>query len=68
MAPHMARMVGFRRAIPQLYGAAIVGALIMLVADWLGRSLMFPYQVPAGLLATFIGTPYFLWLMWRRRT
>lgn len=67
MAPHMARMLGFRRPIPQLYGAAILGALIMLLADWLGRNLMFPDQVPAGLLATFIGAPYFLWLMWRRR-
>lgn len=60
MAPHMARMTGLQRPMPQLCGAAIIGALIMLLADWLGRNLLFPYQVPAGLLATFIGGPYFM--------
>jgi len=46
-------------------GSAALGCLIMVLADWLGRNLMFPYQVPAGLLATFIGAPYFLWLVRR---
>ncbi|MGK6317386.1 Fe(3+)-hydroxamate ABC transporter permease FhuB [Neorhizobium sp. DT-125] len=65
LAPHMARMIGLRRAMPQLYGSAVIGALIMLVADWFGRNLLFPYQVPAGLLATFIGGPYLTGLIWR---
>lgn len=65
MAPHIARMMGLQRPMPQLCGAAVLGALIMLAADWLGRNLLFPYQIPAGLLATFIGGPYFMWLMAR---
>lgn len=67
MAPHMARLLGLRRALVQLYGAALLGALLMVVADWLGRTLIFPWQIPAGLLATFVGGPYFMWLMIRRR-
>ncbi|CNF09698.1 iron-hydroxamate transporter permease subunit [Yersinia nurmii] len=63
MAPHMARMLGFRRAIPQLIIAAIIGGLLMVFADWFGRMLLFPYQIPAGLLATFIGAPYFVYLL-----
>lgn len=63
MAPHMARMLGFRRAMPQLMMAAILGGLLMLFADWAGRMLLFPYQIPAGLLATFIGAPYFIYLL-----
>lgn len=66
MAPHMARMLGLRRPVPQFWGAAGLGAFIMLLADWLGRNLLFPYQVPAGLFPTFIAAPYFLWLMRRR--
>ncbi len=66
MAPHMARMMGLQRPVPQLFGAALLGALIMLVADWFGRNLIFPYQIPAGLIATFIGGPYFTKLMARR--
>ncbi|WP_075182146.1 Fe(3+)-hydroxamate ABC transporter permease FhuB [Pantoea sp. 1.19] len=65
MAPHMARMLGFRRALPQLFIAACLGGGIMLVADWCGRMLAFPDQIPAGLLATFIGAPWFVWLLRR---
>lgn len=63
LSPHMARMMGFRRAVPQLGMSAIVGGLLMLVADWCGRIVMFPDQIPAGLLTTFIGAPYFIYLL-----
>jgi iron complex transport system permease protein len=65
MAPHMARMMGLQRPMPLLYGSAVLGALIMVVADWLGRNLLFPYQIPGGLLATLVGGPYFMWQMGR---
>jgi ABC-type Fe3+-siderophore transport system permease subunit len=67
MAPHMARMLGFQRARPQLYASAILGGLILLCADWAGRMLIFPWQIPAGLLAALVGGPYFLVLLWNRR-
>jgi iron complex transport system permease protein len=63
MAPHMARMMGFRRAGPQLMMASLLGGMLMLLADWGGRMLLFPNQIPAGLLATFIGAPYFIYLL-----
>ena len=63
MAPHMARMLGFRRALPQLVVSALLGGGLMIVADWCGRMVAFPNQIPAGLLATFIGAPYFIWLL-----
>ncbi|MCT4713546.1 Fe(3+)-hydroxamate ABC transporter permease FhuB [Enterobacteriaceae bacterium H18W14] len=63
MAPHIARMLGFRRAMPQLVMAALLGGMLMVAADWCGRMLLFPDQVPAGLLATFIGAPYFVYLL-----
>jgi ABC-type Fe3+-siderophore transport system permease subunit len=65
IAPHLARMLGFQRALAQLAGAALIGALIMVSADWLGRTLLFPRQIPAGLVAALIGAPYFLWRMRR---
>lgn len=63
MAPHMARMLGFRRAMPQWMVASILGGLLMVFADWCGRMVIFPDQTPAGLLATFIGAPYFIYLL-----
>ncbi|MEG3135204.1 Fe(3+)-hydroxamate ABC transporter permease FhuB [Rouxiella sp. T17] len=63
MAPHMARMLGFRRALPQWMVASVLGGLLMVLADWCGRMILFPNQIPAGLLATFIGAPYFIYLL-----
>ncbi|MDP0172683.1 hypothetical protein Q7299_02460 [Glaesserella parasuis] len=34
--------------------------MIMVFADWLGRQMLFPYEVPAGLVATLIGGDLFL--------
>ncbi|PJI50508.1 MAG: Fe(3+)-hydroxamate ABC transporter permease FhuB [Pseudomonas sp.] len=67
IGPHIARHLGVRRAAPQLLLSAVAGALIMVVADWLGRNIAYPWPVSAGLLAAFIGCPYFLWLMHRER-
>jgi iron complex transport system permease protein len=68
MAPHMARLLGLRRAVPQALAGALIGAALMVLADWLGRNLLFPNQVPAGLLVAFIGGPYFLILMWKQKS
>lgn len=67
VAPHLARaLVGGRhlRTVPvaMLLGAALVG-----LADALGRSLIAPAQIPAGLMAAVLGAPYFVWLLWRSR-
>lgn len=65
MAPHMARAIGFRRPISALVAAAIIGATIMVIADWIARIAIYPNQLPVGIVATLIGGPYFLWLMRR---
>ena len=66
MAPHAARMLGLRRALSQLLGATLLGMLVMVIGDWLGLNLIFPYQIPAGLMASLIGGPYLMLLMLRR--
>jgi len=63
MGPHLARLVGFRRPLIEVIGSALIGSLLMVSADWLGRNILFPYQVPAGLVATLIGGPYLIWLI-----
>jgi ABC-type Fe3+-siderophore transport system permease subunit len=66
LAPHCARFLGLRRPLPHAYGSIVLGGMIMVTADWLGRNVLFPYEVPAGLLAALIGGPYFIWLIARR--
>ncbi|WP_147572953.1 iron chelate uptake ABC transporter family permease subunit, partial [Cellulomonas massiliensis] len=67
VAPHLARaLVGSRhaRVVPV---AMLLGALVLSVADTLGRTVLAPTQVPAGLVTALIGTPYFVVLLWRSR-
>jgi ABC-type Fe3+-siderophore transport system permease subunit len=66
MGPHLARLVGFQRAATHLFASALSGGLILLAADWVGRNILFPFQVPAGLLATLVGGPFLLYLIGRR--
>ncbi|BAN95050.1 transporter permease [Plautia stali symbiont] len=42
-----------------------LGGGLLVFADWCGRMLAFPDQIPAGLMATFFGAPYFIWLLRR---
>lgn len=67
VAPHMAYLLGFRRASSQLAAATLFGTLIMVLADWLGRQILFPQEVPAGLMASLLGGSYFLWRVRRSR-
>lgn len=66
VAPHMARLLGLRQPLTELYGAALIGGLVMVAADFVGRSIAFPWQMPAGLVAAMIGAPVFLWLLSRK--
>ncbi|WP_404472157.1 Fe(3+)-hydroxamate ABC transporter permease FhuB [Vreelandella venusta] len=65
LAPHLAKMLGFQQARAHLLSAALIGALIMTSADWLGRQWLFPQEIPAGLIASLIGGAYFMWRLAR---
>ena len=61
MAPHLARLLGVSKARDHLLCSALVGIFLMLVADWLGRQLLYPQEIPAGLVASLIGGIYLMW-------
>lgn len=67
VAPHLARsLVGTRhgRAIPV---SMLLGGLLVCVADALGRTVVAPSQVPAGLMIALVGAPYFVWVLRKSR-
>ncbi|NNN29450.1 iron ABC transporter permease [Streptomyces sp. S3(2020)] len=67
VAPHLARsLVGARhsRAIPV---AMLLGGLLVCVADALGRTVIAPAQLPAGLMIALVGAPYFVWVLRQSR-
>ncbi|SDS01046.1 iron complex transport system permease protein [Paenibacillaceae bacterium GAS479] len=66
MAPHIAKsLVGPRNQL-SLPIAMLIGGWLLLAADTIGRNLADPSGVPAGVVAAFIGAPYFVYLLLRR--
>lgn len=67
MAPHMARrLVGssFGALLPT---AALLGGILVMIADLIGRTLFLPLEVPAGVFTAGIGAPYFIYLLFKTR-
>ncbi|WP_443058939.1 iron ABC transporter permease [Streptomyces sp. NBC_00388] len=67
VAPHAARALVGRRHTRVLPVAALMGALLVVAADMIGRTVIAPAQIPVGVVTAVIGAPYFGWLLWRAR-
>lgn len=70
MAPHIARrLVGnVHRYILPICG--VIGALLVMLSDYIGRIVFAPAELPVGVIIAIIGVPYFIYLLYRdkRRT
>lgn len=65
IAPHLARqLVGAKHQF-LLPASALLGGLLVLVADTIGRSILEPSEIPAGIVVAVLGAPYFLYLLAR---
>ncbi|MEJ8660669.1 Fe(3+)-hydroxamate ABC transporter permease FhuB [Streptomyces sp. MS1.AVA.4] len=67
VAPHAARALVGRRHNRVVPVAVLLGALLVCTADLIGRTVIAPAQLGAGLMTAVIGTPYFLHLLVRSR-
>lgn len=67
IVPHiMRRLVGDESRL-LLPGCAMGGAVMLLLCDLLSRMLFQPYELPVGIALSFIGGPFFVWLLLRQR-
>ncbi|MFD5319730.1 FecCD family ABC transporter permease [Streptomyces sp. NPDC127098] len=67
VVPHLLRMVagpGHRFLVP---GSALAGALVLLAADLVARTVAEPAELPLGVITGLIGSPFFFWLLRRTR-
>lgn len=67
VAPHAARALVGGRHVRVIPVAVLLGAVLLGVADLVGRTVIAPAQVPAGLVVALIGAPYFVYLLARSR-
>lgn len=63
IAPHIAKsLVGYKhRLVIPLSG--LVGAILLVIADIIGRTIIAPTEIPVGIVTSIIGAPYFLYLL-----
>lgn len=67
MAPHLARRLVGPSHEGMLPTAGIIGGLIVVVADLVGRTIIAPIELPCGLVTAAIGAPFFIYLLWHQR-
>ncbi|MFD4241736.1 iron ABC transporter permease [Streptomyces sp. NPDC058525] len=67
VAPHAARALVGRQHVRVVPVAMLLGAVLVCTADLVGRTVIAPAQLGAGLMTAVIGTPYFLYLLIRSR-
>ncbi|MEV4329670.1 iron chelate uptake ABC transporter family permease subunit [Streptomyces sp. NPDC049597] len=67
LAPQIARRMTRTAQIPLLC-SALMGAVIVVLADLLARRLFSPTELPVGVLTAAVGAPYLIWLIVRSHT
>lgn len=66
MAPHIAKAIVGPRHQLFLPLAILIGGWLLLLADTIGRNLLEPSGIPAGIMAALIGAPYFVYLLLKK--
>lgn len=67
LAPQLVQRLGIQKPLLLFACASVAGAVLMMLADFLGRFMIWPFQLPAGLLATVLGAPVFIALLNREK-
>lgn len=66
MAPHIARAITGPRHEKLIPSATLIGGLLLLIADTIGRNIMTSSGMPAGIIVSLIGAPYFVYLLTKK--
>ena len=63
VAPHIARKLVGPKHIKLIPTSALVGSVILLIADTIARNIIAPMELPVGIVVAVIGVQYFIYLM-----
>lgn len=64
IGPEIARALSTPRHVP-IVAATLAGALVMVLADLAGRTMLAPIELPVGIVTAIIGGPWLLWILMR---
>ncbi|QGV77884.1 iron ABC transporter permease [Streptomyces ficellus] len=65
VAPHLARRLVGNNTARMVPMAAVLGAVLVVSSDALGRWLLAPTEIPVGIVTALVGAPYLVWLLRR---
>lgn len=66
MSPHIARALVGHRSQKFIPIAIITGGFLLLLADFIGQNLVKPNGLPAGIIVSLIGAPYFIYILMKK--
>ncbi len=67
VVPHLLRLIQGPDHRSLLPNAALLGAIVLLLADLLSRVVIAPAELPIGIVTAMLGGPFFLWILLRNR-
>ena len=67
IAPHLVKLLLKEDARLAAPVSAVFGAALCLLCDLIARTAFAPYELPVGIVLSFLGAPFFLWLLIRQK-
>lgn len=67
IAPHLSRMIFGSDNRYLIFASALLGAIILLTADTLARTIISPAEIPVGIITSLLGAPFFLYMLLKKR-
>ena len=61
--PNCVRMIHREKSRGSMMLCILYGAAFLLLCDTLSRVIVFPYELPCGLLLSVVGAPFLIWIL-----
>lgn len=67
IAPHIARLLIGDNHLYYLPFASVLGGILLLFSDMIGKFILYPVNIPVGIVISFLGVPLFIHLILMKR-
>ena len=67
IVPHMAKRLFGIKTVTSIFASCLIGAIVVLLADLIGRTVFPGTEIPVGIVMAFVGVPFFVYLIFRRK-
>lgn len=67
IVPNVVRLFHRGKSREGIFLCMLLGSVFLLICDTLGRTVVFPYELPCGLFLSLLGAPFLVWMLVRRR-